>query len=149
MLPSLVPGLLLTVLVMGCGSSGVPIAKARGTVTFQGKPVIGAAVAFIPDNPGVVAALATTDANGVYDLATYDKKDGAPVGPCQVAISLRGPSPPLPPGLGEAAAETMKLPGRPLIPLKYFDPKTSQLKVEVKAGTNNVFDFDLQGDVPK
>ena len=102
MLPSLVAGLLLAVLVVGCGSSGVPLAKARGTVTFQGKPVVGAAVAFIPDNPGVVAALATTDANGVYDLATYDKKDGAPVGWCQVAISLRGPSPPLRAGCGGA-----------------------------------------------
>ncbi|AWM39309.1 hypothetical protein GobsT_23870 [Gemmata obscuriglobus] len=134
----------------GCGGpKGVPVAKVRGTVTYRGKPVAKASVSFIPETPGTVPALATTDENGAYSLSTYGTGDGAPVGPCRVAISLTGPSPPLPEHLAkaEAAAETLRMPGKPLIPKAYFSPETSRLKADVVAGKNNVFDFDLQGDL--
>ena len=66
-----------------------------------------------------------------------------------MAISLTGESPPLPEHLAkaEAAAETLRMPGKPLIPKKYFSPDSSGLKVEVIAGTDNAFDFPLDGDL--
>ena len=75
-------------------------------------------------------------------------ENGAPIGSCRVAISLTGPPPPLPEHLAkaEAAAETMQMPGKPLIPKKYFSADTSKLKAEVKSGSNT-FDFDLEGDL--
>ena len=139
---------LVTALPTGCGPSGsVPVAKVRGTITYRGNPVAKASISFIPEKAGTIPALATTDENGVYTLGTYGTKDGAPIGPCRVAISLTGPSPPLPEHLAkaEAAAETLRMPGKPLIPTKYFSPDTSGLKVEVLPGKNNVFDFVLEG----
>jgi hypothetical protein len=56
---------------------------------------------------------------------------------------LRGPSKPLRPDLGEAAAEVLKELGPPLIPKKYFAPETSGLVREVIQGKKNVFDFEL------
>ena len=47
----------------------------------------------------------------------------------------------------EAAAETMRMPGKPLVPKKYFSPDTSALKVEVLSGKDNVFDFVLEGEL--
>ncbi len=148
---AIVAGLsLLVSLPLGCGSAtGVPVAKTRGTITYRGKAVAKASISFIPEKVGTVPALATTDENGNYTLSTHGNKDGAPVGPCRVAISLTGASPPLPEHLAkaEAAAETMRMPGKPLIPKKYFSPDTSELKVEVLAGKDNVFDFALEGEL--
>ena len=147
----LVTGLPLAVLLLvGCGSSkDVPTANARGTVTYLGKPVVKASISFIPEKVGTIPALAMTDENGSYILSTYGNKDGAPVGPCRVAISLTGPSPPLPEHLAkaEAAAETLRMPGKPLIPKKYFSPDSSGLKVEVISRKDNVFDFPLEGNL--
>ena len=143
-------GIALATLPAGCGSSkGVPLAKVRGTITYREKPVANAYISFIPEKPGTVPALAMTDDKGSYVLSTYTVGDGAPVGPCRVAISLTGPSPPLPEHLAkaEAAAETMRMPGKPLIPKNYFSPDSSGLKAEVVAGTDNVFDFKLVGDL--
>jgi hypothetical protein len=149
---ALVAAAVLAALAAGCGpSNGVPVARARGTITYKGKPVAKAAVAFLPEKPGVVPALATTDENGTFRLSTYGNGDGAPVGWCRVAISLTGPPPPLPPHLekAEAAAETLRMPGKPLIPPKYFLPDTSKLRAEVVAGKDNVFDYVLEGDIPR
>ena len=141
---------ILISLSSGCGkSSNVPVAKVRGTITYRGSPVAKASISFIPEKVGTIPALATTDENGSFVMGTYGATDGAPVGSCRVAISLTGASPPLPEHLAkaEAAAETLRMPGKPLIPKKYFSPNTSGLKVDVLAGEDNVFDFKLEGDL--
>jgi len=150
--PALAALVLVALAHVGCGGQkGVPVAKVRGTITYRGQPVAKASISFIPEQAGTVPALAVTDETGSYTLGTYAAKDGAPVGPCRVAISLTGPSPPLPPHLAaaEAAAETLRMPGKPLIPQKYFSPDTSGLRVEVLSGKDNVFNFDLEGDLPR
>jgi len=145
---ALVMGLALAAVPGGCGAPN-GVAKVRGTITYRGKPVAKASVSFIPEALGTVPALATTDESGFYALSTYGTGDGAPVGPCRIAVSLTGPSSPLPEHLAkaEAAAETLRKPGKALIPRKYFSPDTSRLKADVIAGKDNVFDFDLEGDV--
>ena len=140
--------LFVLMLPLGCGSSGIPVAKVSGRITYLGLPVANASVSFVPEKPGTIPALGKTDADGRYTLNTYGTSDGAPVGWCRVAISLTGPPPPLPEHLAkaEAAAETMQMPGKPLIPKKYFSAETSKLKAEVKSGSNE-FDFVLEGDL--
>jgi len=142
----------LLALAAGCNSStDVPVARVRGVVTYRDRPVAKASVSFIPDKLGTIPALAKTDEKGEFVLGTYGANDGAPVGSCRVAISLAGPPPPLPPRLAkaEAAAETMTMPGKPLIPTKYFSPDTSGLRAEVVEGKDNVFEFKLEGDLPR
>lgn len=140
--------LIVLVVPLGCGTSGVPVAKVTGRITYLGLPVANASVSFVPDKLGTIPALGKTDKDGIYTLNTYGASDGAPVGWCRVAISLTGPPPPLPEHLAkaEAAAETMQMPGKPLIPKKYFSADTSKLKAEVKSGSNE-FDFVLEGDL--
>jgi hypothetical protein len=133
------------VVAAGCGDDGkLPRAPVSGRVTYKGKPVAGAAVSFLPETPGWRAAVGKTDAQGRYLLGTYDPDDGAPVGRCKVALSLRGPGKPLKPGLGAAAAEELMEMGDPLIPVRYFDPDKSGLTFTVEKGQDNVFDIDLK-----
>ena len=125
----------LCLTALGCGGDGkLPRASVTGKVTYKGKPVIGAAVSFLPETPGWRSAVGKTDDQGRYVLGTYDPDDGAPVGPCKVALSLRGPGKPLKPGLGAAAAEELMEMGPPLIPIRYFDPDKSGLTFTVEKG---------------
>ncbi len=139
----------LLAVAAGCGPSGVPVAQVRGKVTYRGQPVANASISFVPDAKGVAPALGKTNAAGEYRVTTFAANDGAPVGRCKVAISLTGPPPPLPPHLANApaAAETLQMPGKPLLPTKYFSPDTSDLFADVTASGDNVFDFVLVGEV--
>src|SRR5438128_1712989 len=78
---------------MGCGSNDgrPPLARVSGTVTYKGKPLPGASLAFLPEQPGIRSAISVTDDQGRYKLWTYDAGDGAPVGSHQVTVALRGP----------------------------------------------------------
>ena len=135
----------LGLVAAGCGGDGkLPRAPVSGRVTYKGKPVVGAAVSFLPETPGWRAGVGKTDDQGRYVLGTYDPDDGAPVGTCKVALSLRGPAKPLKPGLGAAAAEELMEMGPPLIPIRYFDPDKSGLVFTIEKGKDNVFDIDLK-----
>lgn len=87
-----------TLLLVGCGGEKYPLASVTGTVTCQGKPLVGVIVAFTPtgdsidaDFPGK-AATSITDENGEYDLSTYEPGDGAIVGQHIVALQSLDPS---------------------------------------------------------
>lgn len=131
--------------VAGCSGDGkIPRAAVSGTITYKGKPAVGVSISFLPDTPGMRAGVGRADTKGRYILGTYDPDDGAPVGKCKIALSLRGPSKKLKPGMGAAAGEELMDQGDPLIPIRYFDPKTSGLEFEVVEGKNNVFDIELK-----
>jgi hypothetical protein len=131
-------------LAVGCSNSGKqPLAPLTGTVTYQGKPVVGASMTFIPDNKAFRPAIALTDKEGRYRMETYEPGDGAGVGKGVISISLRGPAKSIPAGVGDAVLEQLSDVGDPLIPIKYFKPETSGLEFEVKPNTRNVFDITL------
>jgi hypothetical protein len=76
----------------GCGTDGFTLAPVSGRVTVDGEPVLGLRIAFEPVGgasrpvPGP-EAIAITDADGNFSLATTDKGwRGAVVGPCRVRI---------------------------------------------------------------
>ena len=137
-------GVALAVAAAGCGGDGKQrLAPLTGTVTYKGKPVVGASMTFIPDDTTLRPAIALTDADGRYVMETYEPKDGAAVGSGRIAISLRGPSKKVKPGMGDAALEQLAEAGDPLVPIRYFDPDKSGLRYDVKDRTDNRYDIVL------
>lgn len=128
----------------GCGSGpeGIPDgAPVTGVVTYNGSPVSGATVTFHPKS-GDRAAVAQTDAAGIYQLTTQAANDGALPGDYVVTVTkieFSGGTelPEDHPDYGKAPASD-ESEAKSLVPQKYGDPKTSDLAVTVQAGENNI-----------
>jgi hypothetical protein len=109
-----------------------------GQVTYKGKPVPHGTIAFIPD--GATAATGEIGPDGSYTLTTFRKGDGAIPGTHRVVITaLEDPATPV-----EAWS---KLPP-PIIPAKYLNLTTTDLRAEVKEGENTI-NFELNDDKKK
>lgn len=88
-LPGLCAGLLVAVMLVGCGGPD-PSAECNAvslTVTYKGKPVEGAQVAFNSTSNGGRPAQGTTDAAGKAVLGTFSTDDGAMPGKYKVTVS--------------------------------------------------------------
>ena len=145
--------ILLTVavvlLVAGCNTtSHPPVDEVTGVVTWQGKPVEGAEIAFapVPQTPDVHPARATTDVSGRYRLQTYfsetEDVQGCRPGEYYVTITkIKPPSGPVDPYTNPGALTIEHL-----IPAQYADIKTSGLKATVEAKAMQ-FDYVLK-DAP-
>ncbi|HWL11319.1 MAG TPA: hypothetical protein VNQ76_23140 [Planctomicrobium sp.] len=124
----------------GCGKAATPpLAKVSGVISLDGKPLTAGTVQFIPDKEMGTAgrmAVGTIQSNGHYELTSVKPGDGAQVGHHIVVIQAFETAPPV--------TETEPPPPRALIPLKYTDPDTSELRAEVKKGTRNEISFDLK-----
>lgn len=82
--------LLVIVACIGCnsGSKRPPTYQVSGTVTYQGKPLEGAMVTFVPaDGVQVEAATGITDSSGKFKLTTYTADDGANAGDFLVKVA--------------------------------------------------------------
>jgi hypothetical protein len=120
----------------GCGATAEPRGRVSGKVTFQKKPVTEGIVAFANAEKAVYMN-ANIKADGSYKLLAA-KGPGLPVGEYQVAVSP--PTQDFQTGPVERANRKQF----PNIPQKYRDPKTSGLKLTVKAGENPSFDIDMK-----
>jgi len=109
----------------GCGYR---ITDVSGTVTVEGMPLPHARVIFVPHAEQRPAAMAYTNAEGVYRLYRQGpgRREGAATGVYTVRV-VSDPENPLP-------IE---------IPPEYN--KRSELTFEVKAGQANVFDIAIKG----
>ena len=131
----------LAITAAGCGGGDkLLMADAAGTVKYNGTPLEGATVVFVPDSG--LPATGVTDADGRFTWNTRGEP-GAVVGPGKVAITaveqlivVEGREP---------TAQELANMSRSLIPEKYGHPTTSQLSAEVKVGENNEFKFELTG----
>jgi hypothetical protein len=146
----------LCFLVAGCEQSNRPATyPVRGTVTYRGKPVAGASVAFLaPGAPRL--AVGTTDDAGRFSLTTYEQDDGAVLGTHVVTVQKLamqpGPSYDVPDGKIDNAAieramqeaalrvEAAEKAGSEL-PAKYASHNTSELRLEVVESEN---DFKIE-----
>jgi hypothetical protein len=124
------------------GASGPSTVPVTGTVTFNGNPVEGATVTFMPagtDDPRV-GSQAETDHNGRYQLRTHigagKFKDGVVPGPYLVSVNK----------LDTAAIKSTYAPPKNLLPKKYADGKTSHLTADVAVGKENNFVFALTAE---
>lgn len=138
----------------GCSRSDKPATyPVHGSVVYRGKPLSGAAVAFLaPGSPRV--ATGKTDDAGNFQLTTFEPNDGAVPGTHEVTVKKYVTDPPplpaVPPG-GEAdpaveARYTMDMArwletAKFAIPEKYTDRTQSGLRFEVKEGEN---DFKIE-----
>jgi hypothetical protein len=146
-------GLAGLVFLAGCGSGHPDTVPVSGTVTYQGNPVAGAQVTFMPQEGGARAGIGTTDGQGKYELTTFEENDGALPGKHSVTISM--PVEGGDPGTAEdptaAYGDMMSqaASGQPVgapegtIPGKYGAAKTSGLTAEVTPGDTKPIDFDL------
>lgn len=143
----LIPGLLVVgmLLVAGCSRRGPALAQVKGTVLYDGQPLAGATVSFVPDgSKGTKGrmAIGVTGADGRFSLRSFAPDDGAVTGFHNVSIAAMDsvPEDPAPQPNGQPGP-TPPLKSR--IPARYNDPATSGFSAEVKAGTANEFEFKL------
>lgn len=147
---------LATLTFVGCGESDdrPPTFQVTGTVIYKDKPVEGASVSFWTEGSSR-AAQGITNAEGKFQLTTYDFNDGAIKGSHTVTVSktetkqggsneeamLEDPS-----KMAEMAMAAGGDAGGPksLIPAKYADRKQTDLKAEVTENeAENSFNFLL------
>lgn len=133
---------LASLFAVGCSSNQNPTGKVSGKVTYQGQPVTGGSVTFVPIGSGSGTAgnanagkpaSGNVESDGTYKLTTYTKDDGAVIGKARVSYSA--PTPQLPEGKTLKSGETM-----PKSPFDGLQPKVAE--VEVKSG-NNPIDIEL------
>ena len=112
----------------GCSSpESKPATHVRGRVTFMGRPLAGGWVVFCPDaDRGHTGRAVPTrlDADGKYQLAPG-----------------RGPT--LTPGWYRVAFAEADAPTDPPFPAALRRPDCSGVAREVRAGHEDVFDFDI------
>jgi hypothetical protein len=146
--------LLLCVLAAaGCGKPGVDYAQVAGRITLDGKPLPNAKIMFIPLNslagdPAYIGmqSAGITDADGRFELGTYDRGPGAVVGEHKVVITLE---PDAAPGAVartgyEDVAEDMAAPPGPFkstIPARYNSNTELRFAVPPKGVRNAVFEL--------
>ena len=111
------------------GQQAPRLAKAKGVVTLQGKPLHNIAITFYPTGSGQVA-FGKTNEKGEFILMTATPGDGACIGTYQVTFSAADD------GSSNSAIVAQ-------IPKKYRSPATSGLAVDIKEGDANAFVFEI------
>jgi hypothetical protein len=128
-------GAAIVALPGGCKRTPTPEnATVRGTVLFQGQPLVGGLVIFSPDperGGSGKPARGEIGSDGRYQL-TLAGKTSIPPGWYRVAIV--------------ALPVTTSRLGQPVFPAKLARPDMSGLSREVQPGCENTFDFAV--DVP-
>lgn len=145
----ILPPLAAIIVLSGCGEGGDKWTEARpetfptaGTVTFKDQPVEGATVVFTPvghEN----GAVGLTDAEGRFELRTFEPNDGAVAGDYKVAIrkvEVISSGADEPPATPDPTPEPLK--ERSLLPERYGNAASSGLTKTVEEGENQ-FAFEL------
>ncbi len=114
--------------VAGCSGAA---ASVSGTVTLDGQPLTTGNVSFYPDGDVGAPAYGQIDAQGRYSLKTGSEAGLAPGGYTVVVLATKDPPEPY----DKTGAEN---PPIPITPGKYGRVETSDLKVQVKAGGNDI-----------
>jgi hypothetical protein len=123
----------------GCSQSKEPwevVYPVSGTVKFEGKPVAGAVVTFIPQDkslPKTVRPTAITEEDGTFEVGTYSQADGAPAGSYKVLVTHYTVT-------GDAENP---IPGPNDLPQKYSKVEETDLQVTIEAQETELKVFDL------
>lgn len=107
------------------------VVPVSGTLTYQGKPLENYQVILMPED-GRRVATGVADASGKFTLGTNTAGDGAPPGPCKIAIQFAPPAAGGDEGNEVIIDDPSKLPKPKVkIPAKYTDPATSGLDQDI------------------
>lgn len=127
-----------------CGSKRPNTAVVRGMVKVDGVPLSTGQIEFHPKS-GERPARSVINADGTYQLTTFNRADGAILGAHRVTITATktiGPSPPA--SIQDEAKQGAA--GQPrlvwLVSEKYSDAATTDLIADVKDGENRI-DFNV------
>jgi hypothetical protein len=92
-----------TFCLVGCGGSDVSTVPVSGTVTLEGKPLVGAQISFSPVSTNAQATPGTdiTGSSGYYKVMTANGRSGVAPGKYKVVISKTA----LPPGSASSDAD--------------------------------------------
>lgn len=124
--------LVILLVVASSGCSGPNAASVSGNVTLDGQPLTTGSVSFHPDGGGGGApAYGQIDSSGNYSLSTGTDAGLAPGKYVAVVVATKEP----PQLYDKTGAE---IPPIPITPAKYGSTTTSDLRVDVKAGKNEV-----------
>ena len=118
----------------GCNRSGLDLVPVEGVVTYNGAPLAGGAVMFVPSQKGL-PGIAVTDENGKFELKTANQS-GALAGEYRVSIS-KSKTIAIPQPNGFPLYQT-----KYLVPDKYAKAPTSGLTANV-VDDDNYFEFNL------
>ena len=125
----------LCLFAAGCGGGPPRPVLVRGQVSYQGRPLGGGTVTFIPAEPGPPATGQILP-DGQFALSTFRPGDGALPGRYSVMIIAVGDT------AGRLPDEANP-PAALLIPRKYASHRTSDLTADV-AEANNVIHIELK-----
>ena len=120
----------------GC-SQPPPIYKVSGKVTYQAKPLTTGVVAFHHTDAKSPLVTGEIGSDGVYQLTTRRKGDGAAPGQYQVTVTS------MTPGRGIEGVDKDYRPPQPLIPLKYMRLDETPLQATVEPKEENVINLTL------
>lgn len=135
-----------------------PTVPASGTVTYNGQPLEGGTVTFVPtDMMTGKTASGVTDAQGNFQVQTFvsgtTQAKGALVGDYQVTVTKASATPAPVPKYMEGSLPTTAAgkkdnleQSKNVLPANYADTQTSGLKATVKSSDNQPFTFVLIGD---
>lgn len=139
MLRSLFGVSLICLSVIGCGEAPpqrVQVFPVEGQLTRDGQPLANAFVVLHPrggDAGKIPPAQAQTDEQGKFRLTTYEKNDGAAAGDFDVTVQLYQ--------LVEEGGSLVTGPN--VLPAKFGSPTTTDIRVTVAPGQNQIKPIDL------
>jgi len=122
---------------VGCGGTEMPTTyPVTGAVTYDGRPVEGAAVALVPTSDKGRSASGITDREGTFSVSTYIDPANSPAGalPGDYIVTIsKFSQPDMPKGLTPWEEQTWstKNPAKSLLPKRYLSPSTSTVKLSV------------------
>ena len=117
-----------------------PLFPAKGAATLNGKPMAGASIVLYRADAGSttrgVHSRAIVDEDGRFELGTLRPQDGAPIGNYVATIVWTKQT------ITNSRVETSPN----LAPAKYASRETTDLKVTITKGTNQIPAFELQSE---
>lgn len=132
-------------MLAGCsGGNPLPgLVKLSGKVTYNGQPVGSGQVVFLPSTPGEGRqAVGLLGEDGAFTLTTLKKNDGVLPGDYDVLV-VAYDKPPGEPSREEREALAGKPWRKPLVPTRYTNVDTTDLRESVTADHPGVVTFDL------
>lgn len=138
---SLLPVLAFVALCCGTGCRRTlpweKVQPVNGVVQFEGRPIAGAQVTLVPKDtqfPATIRPQGITNADGRFDLGTFDKADGAPAGEYGVSVVWH-------PLVDKGSGPTR---GDNVLPAKYSQPDTSGLTVTIESAVGQLPPLELK-----
>jgi len=117
----------------GCSgeSNRIPVHPVQGAIEFRGQPAAGALVSLHlqeGEDTSVPSPRATVGPDGKFNLTTYESADGAPAGDYVLTVQWYKPM--------KQGNDTVGGPN--VLPAKYANAQTSDVRVTVAAGENHI-----------